>query len=348
MTDQSLSLPPGFDRGLTKLIDATEAFRDALSDEETLTTVQTVTTRRRLFLALYALKTTRRQIGDTEHPPSQDDYEVVTWDGPAQALYHIELRLDRLLEDLSIQGYDHTSQEYSIEQTLETIRDHIVILQDALFEESTDNTTKLERLSTHRSVYADVAGRGVGDGRWLEYQLQSALMRWGYRAETRQHLFGLEVDVVASRKPKQQKPTDWIVAQCKDWTSDTITPSTIFRLCTIAFACRAMPILCHTTEITPRAEELARQFEVRILDLRDLERGALPAPQVYKPTTELNKWPPQYNARVDRGTLPAMFSYGEPGKRFSYVPGFTPVGMDYGYEPIDTDRDDDTHPAAGH
>ena len=173
-------------------------------------------------------------------------------------------------------------------------------------------------------------------------------MRWGYRAETRQHLFGLEVDVVASRKPKQQKPTDWIVAQCKDWTSDTITPSTIFRLCMIAFACRAMPVLCHTTEITPRAEEIARQFEVRILDLRDLERGALPAPQVYKPTTELNEWPPQYNARVDRGTLPLMFSYGEPGKRFSYVPGFTPVGMDYGYEPIDADRDDDTHPAAGH
>ncbi|TKX43731.1 restriction endonuclease [Halorubrum sp. ARQ200] len=347
MTDGPLSLPPGFDRELTQLIEAIETLRDALSEEETLTTVQTVTTRRRLFLALYALKTIRRQIGDTEHPPSQGDHEVVTWDGPAQALYHIELRLDRLLEDLSIQGYDHSSQEYSIEQTLETIQDHIVILQDALSEGSTDNSTQLEKLSTHRSVYADVAGRGIGDGRWLEYQLQSALMRWGYRAETRQHLFGLEVDVVANRKPKQQQPTDWIVAQCKDWTSDTITPATIFRLCTIAFACRAMPVLCHTTEITPRAEELARQFEVRVLDLRDLERGALPAPQVYKPSAELNEWPPHYNARDDRGTLPAMF-YGEPGKRFSYVPGFTPVGMDYDYEPIDTDRDDDTHPAAGH
>ena len=347
MTDEPLSLPPGFDRGLAQLIDAIETLRDALSEEETLTTVQAVTTRRRLFLALYALKAIRRQLADTEDPLSQGDHEVVTWDDPAQALYHIKLRLDRLLEDLSIQGYDHSSQEYPIEQTLETIRDHIVILQDALFEESTDNTTQLERLSTHRSVYADVAGRGVGDGRWLEYQLQRALMRWGYRAETRQHLFGLEVDVVANRKPKQQQPTDWIVAQCKDWTSDTITPSTIFRLCTIAFACRAMPVLCQTTDITPRAEELARHFEVRILDLRDLERGALPAPQVYKPSAELNKWPPQYNARDDRGTLPVMF-YGEPGKRFSYVPGFTPVGMDYDYDPIDTGRDDDTHPAAGH
>ena len=347
MTDEPLSLPPGFDRELTQLIDAIETLRDALSKEETLTTVQAVTTRRRLFLALYALKAIRRQLADTEHPPSQGEHEVVTWDNPAQALYHIELRLDRLLEDLSIQGYDRSSKENSIEQTLETIQDHIVILQDALSEGSTDNSTLPEQLSSHRSVYADVAGRGVGDGRWLEYQLQRALMRWGYQAETRQHLFGLEVDVVAKRNPKQQQPTDWIVAQCKDWTSDTITPSTIFRLCTIAFACRAMPVLCHTTEITPRAEELARQFEVRVLDLRDLERGALPTPHVYKPSAELNEWPPQYNARDDRGSLPMMF-YGEPGKRFSYVPGFTPVGMDYDYEPIDTDRDDDTHPAAGH
>jgi len=347
MTDEPLSLPPGFARGLTQLIDAIETLRDALSEEETLTPVQNVTARRRLFLALYPLKAIRRQIADGEYPPSQADHEVVTWDDPDQALYHIELRLGRLLEDLSIQGYDHSSQEYSIEQTLETIQDHIVILQDALSEGSTDNSTQLEKLSSHRSVYADVAGRGVGDGRWLEYQLQRALMRWGYQAETRQHLFGLEVDVVAKRKPKQQQPTDWIVAQCKDWTSDTITPATIFRLCTIAFACRAMPVLCHTTEITSNAKELARRFEVRILDLDDLERPALPGPQVYKSTAELHTWPPEYNVREDRGTLPYMF-YGDPGKRFSYVPGFRPIGMESDYEPIDDDRDDDTHPAAGH
>jgi len=164
MTDEPLSLPPGFARGLTQLIDAIETLRDALSEEETLTPVQNVTARRRLFLALYPLKAIRRQIADGEYPPSQADHEVVTWDGPAQALYHIELRLGRLLEDLSIQGYDHSSQEYSIEQTLETIQDHIVILQDALSEGSTDNSTQLEKLSTHRSVYADVAGRGIGDG----------------------------------------------------------------------------------------------------------------------------------------------------------------------------------------
>ena len=347
MTEESLSLPPGFARELTQLIDAIETLRDALSEEETLTPVQDVTVRRRLFLALYPLKGVRRQLADTEHTPSQADHEVVTWDDPDQALYHIELRLDRLLENLSIQGYDHSSQEYSIEQTLETIRDHIVILQDALSEGSTDDSTLPEQLSSHRSVYADVAGRGIGDGRWLEYQLHRALKRWGYRAETRQHLFGLEVDVVAKREQKQQQPTDWLVAQCKDWTRDTITPSTIFRLCTIAFACRAMPVMCHTTDLTADAEELARHFEVRMFDLDDLERPTLPGPQVYKSTAELKKWPSHYGARDDRGMLPLMFQR-EPGKRLSYVPGFRPVGMRAEYEPIDEDRDDDTHPAAGH
>ncbi|WP_283402541.1 restriction endonuclease [Halorubrum sp. DM2] len=347
MTDETLSVPPGFARELTQLIDAIETFRVALTEEETLTTVENVTVRRRLFLALYPLKTIRRQLADSEGVLSHADRDVVTWDDSDEALYHIQLRLGRLLEDLSIEGYDRSSQEYSIEQTLEIIRDHIVILQDALSEGPTDDSTLPEQLSSHRSAYADVAGRGIGDGRWLEYQLHRALKRWGYQAETRQRLFGLEVDVVAVRKPKQQQPTDWIVAQCKDWTSDTITPSTIFRLCTIAFACRAMPVLCHTTEITSNAKELARRFEVRVLDLTDLERAALPGPQVYKPTAELHTWPPHYGARDDRGTLPVMF-YGEPGKRFSYVPGFRPVGMESDYKPIDDDRDDDTHPAAGH
>ena len=347
MTDDTLSLPSGFDRELTQLIDAIEALRDALSEEETLTTVQDVTARRRLFLSLYPIKTIRRQLADSEVDPSQADHEVITWDDPDQALYHIELRLDRLLEDLSIERYDHSSEEHSIEQTLETIRDHIVMLRDALSDEPTDDSTLPEQLSSHRSIYADVDGRGIGDGRWLEYQLHRALKRWGYHAETRQDLFGLEVDVVAVRKPKQQQPTDWIVAQCKDWISDTITPSTIFRLCTIAFACRAMPVLCHTTEISSDAEELARRFEIRVLDLDDLERSTLPGPQVYKRTAELHKWPPHDTAREVRGMLPLLF-HREPGKRFSYVPGFVPVGMGEEYEPIDDDRDDDSHPAAGH
>jgi hypothetical protein len=107
-----------------------------------------------------------------------------------------------------------------------------------------------------------------------------------------------------------------------------------------------MPVLCHTTELTPRTEKLARELEVRVLELKDLERAELPAPQVARPTMELQEWRPQYRARDDRGSLPLMFR-GEPGKRFSYVPGFTPVGENADYEPIESDRDEDTLPTAG-
>jgi hypothetical protein len=107
-----------------------------------------------------------------------------------------------------------------------------------------------------------------------------------------------------------------------------------------------MPVLCHTTELTPRTEKLARELEVRVLELKDLERAELPAPQVARPTMELQEWRPQYRARDDRGSLPLMFR-GEPGKRFSYVPGFTPVGKNADYEPIESDRDEDTLPTAG-
>ncbi|EMA70412.1 restriction endonuclease [Halorubrum kocurii] len=346
MTNDSSSLPPGFTDELSQLIASIESLRTTLTTEETLTTEQQVTARRRLFLMLHPLKTIRWQLAGSESPTSQSDREV-TWNGYEEAFSHIEQRLERLLREFSLEQVDASSEEYKIEQTLGAVQEHLVILRDALLEMSTESATLPEQLPSRQSLYAGVAGRKVGDGRWLEYQLHRALRRWGYQAATRQTLFNLEVDVVATRKTKQHKPSDWIVAQCKDWTSDTITPAKIFRLCTIAFACRAMPVLCHTTELTPRAEKLARHFEVRVLDLRDLERGALPAPQVYSLSAELNEWPPEYGVREDRGSLPLMF-YREPGKRFSYVPGFTPMGMDYDYEPIDTDRDDDTHPAAGH
>ncbi|NGM71418.1 hypothetical protein G6M89_20885 [Natronolimnobius sp. AArcel1] len=202
-------------------------------------------------------------------------------------------------------------------------------------------------LNTKDATYAHVEGRGQGDGRWLEYQLQRAFRRWGYTADTRQTAFSLEVDVVACRTEKQHDPSDWLVAQCKDWTNDTITPGTIYRLCTVAFACRAMPVLCHTTELTTRAEQLARHLEVRVLELEDLARGDLPAPKTTTPSSDLYEYSAEWTARKSRGTLPVMFAT-EPGKRFSYVPGFEPVGNGCEYKPVDDDLDDDTHPAAGH
>jgi len=71
MTDDTLSLPTGFGRRLTQLIDAAETLRTALAEDEALTTVQAVTARRRLFLALYSLKTIRRQLADSEGTLSQ-------------------------------------------------------------------------------------------------------------------------------------------------------------------------------------------------------------------------------------------------------------------------------------
>ena len=46
-------------------------------------------------------------------------------------------------------------------------------------------------------------------------------------------------------KTKQHDPSDWIIAQCKDWTTDPITPAKLFWLCTVAFACRDANSLSH-------------------------------------------------------------------------------------------------------
>ena len=185
----------------------------------------------------------------------------------------------------------------------------------------------------------DTEGRGQGDGRWLEYQLELALARWGYFVDRNQHVFRLEVDVVATRREKQDDPTDWIVAQCKDWETRQIGLNTIYRLCMMAFTCRAVPVLCHTTELTPRARQIARYWEVRVLTLEDLHRGALPAPNVAEPTDDLNEYGFQFTARETRGSLPLMFTT-EPGKHFSYVPGFEPDGKCHEYRPIEDEAEE--------
>ncbi|MDJ1434222.1 restriction endonuclease [Halostagnicola sp. A-GB9-2] len=183
-------------------------------------------------------------------------------------------------------------------------------------------------------------GRGQGRGQWLEYQLERALRRWGYRVDRNVHVFSQEVDVVAVRHEKEGTPTDWILAQCKDWESTRITTETIYRLCLMAFTSRAMPVLCHTTALTEDARRIARHWEVRVLTLEDLHRGSLPAPNVAEPTAEYGTYETQYTAREERGSLPVLFM-GEPRKQFSYVPGFTPVGRSHEYRPLnDTEHSD--------
>lgn len=349
MTTDEPPLPDEYSDHLRLLTETLESLRDTLERDHTLTTDQRMFARRLLFLANQPITEAERilptpdgddSLGEDRTPDLCDDY--------ADAVTHIEQQLRWLIRALqaaqpAAHHYDGTPAE-----KLTTALEYTTALRailPAVPEESPvladQEVVSLDEVDPH------VGGRGDCDGRWLEYQLQRALERWGYSAARRQHLFSLEVDVVATRKEKQQNPSDWIVAQCKDWTDDPITKSTLFRLCTVAFACRAMPVLCHTTELTPRTEKLARELEVRVLELKDLERAELPTPQVAKPTMELDEWRPQYRARDDRGTLPLLFR-SEAGKRFSYVPGFTPVGTNADYEPIEDDRDDDTHPAAGH
>lgn len=349
MTTGESSRPDEYYEQLLPLTATVESVREALESEQALTTEQQVTAQRLLFVSLRPIKEARRILPE---PESKIDTQYIRtadpWDEYEDALVHIERRLDQLLQ-YSYHGHSGSyPSSNSPKAKFQTALKGIMALRESLPLVLPEGSISVD-IPDHRPDVDTVAvdGRGHGDGRWLEYQLQRALTRWGYQAETRQTLFGLEVDVVARRKSKQGEPTDWIVGQCKDWTSDPVTPATLFRLCTVAFACRAMPVLCHTTEMTSRTEDLARQFEVRVLELKDLDRGELPAPHVAKPTTELQEWGAQYRARDDRGTFPLMFR-GEPGKHFSYVPGFAPVGRDADYEPIENERDDDSHPAAGH
>ncbi|SFC67875.1 hypothetical protein SAMN05444422_11461 [Halobiforma haloterrestris] len=347
MTTDETPIPNEYYEQLLPLIKTVESLRESIIFENTITTEERHTARRLLHTTKRPLEEAREilpgsdpgaEIDCKREPDEFDDYE--------EALTHIERRLGRLLQCARDEHPDEYRYSDSPEDKFETALESVTALRDLLPDVDTESKLTTDFDIRTEAGYDHVDGRGHGDGRWLEYQLQRALHRWGYRAETRQTLFSLEIDVVALREEKQQEPTDWIVAQCKDWESGTITPGTIFRLCTVAFACRAMPVLCHTTELTTRAEDLARELEVRVLELEDLERGELPTPKVAKPAAELHEWKLQYRVRENRGDLPWLFRR-EPGKRFSYVPGFKPVGKDCEYEPID-DPDDDTHPAAGH
>lgn len=114
-------------------------------------------------------------------------------------------------------------------------------------------------------------GRGKGEGSWLENKLADTLSDWGYRTSQGEHLFGLEVDVLGRREEMNDEPTDFIVAECKDWSSHLIPEEVIIRLCLTAYIARAMPVLCHTTKLTSRAWDLAQKLDVRLLSVNQLD-----------------------------------------------------------------------------
>lgn len=119
-------------------------------------------------------------------------------------------------------------------------------------------------------------GRGQGQGDWLELRLQEALEAWGYATERRVPIVAQTADVVARRQDLADEPSDYLVAECKDWASRPIDESVLIRLCLLAFMARAMPVLCHTSRLTDRAWRLAQAYDVRLLSLADLEGDDLP------------------------------------------------------------------------
>ncbi|MDJ1434204.1 restriction endonuclease [Halostagnicola sp. A-GB9-2] len=349
MPTDNTPIPNEYYEQLLPLLETIDAVRRSITDDLPANTEANGKARRLLHESHQSLREAKQilpepdpgaEIVHNTTPDEFDDYE--------DALTQIEHRLERLLQYTHQEHPDEYRYSESPKLKFDIARMCLAALRDLLPAVGDESKHLPDRTNARTTTgYNHVDGRKQGDGRWLEYQLSRSLKRWGYDVETRQTVFSLEVDVVAKREDKQHEPDDWIVAQCKDWQSRTITPGTIFRLCLVAFACRAMPVLCHTTELTRRAEELARQFEVRVIELEALERAEMPALKVTKPTGDLHDWDVEHRVRENRGSLPDHFEH-EPGKRFSYVPGFEPVGTQSEYEPIDDSLPDDSHPAFGH
>jgi hypothetical protein len=133
------------------------------------------------------------------------------------------------------------------------------------------------------------------DGARLERRTVETFEEWGYFAKRGETLIQTEVDVVASRKEFRQEPTDFVVAECKNWTARPIGPPVIFRLVMQAYIGHAMPVLVHTTRLTERAWTLAQAYDIRLLTDKDLyEHDDLPP---------LPEWRPPSHRRPHRRPL---------------------------------------------
>jgi len=333
--------PPGGDyEGLDELINTIVALADTVSDDDELTDTLRTKAGRKLH-ELHSPLLAARQI---LFNPDQDTDIDTDWQPTAEYAADIsESNSDSEFKSNPGSEYLPTLEYLTTElDRFEAIGQHETgslaqQLVDLKFSHASSTVDELYGLlcSTERSVPSrdDTEGRGATDGRWLERQLRNALQRWGYSADVRTHVYGVEVDVIARRHDKQDDPTDWIVAQCKDWENRVITPHVIFRLCMLAFTCKAMPVLCHTTTLTDRAREIAERWEVRVLGLDDLHRGALPAPNTLRLSEDLCSYATAYTARDKRGRLPGLI-WGEKDRHFTYVPGYEPVGRTYEYRPV--------------
>ena len=308
--------------GLETAIHTVAALDEAVATDDDLADTTQTDARRRLQTIQTALLNARDILSN---PPANPDWQPTADEADPVTSYDTTLEyLQQDLEQLETQAADETGSLDRQQCSLKFSSAHNEV----------DELRSVLCTSTDVPPRNDTDGRQNGDGRWLEHQLSNSLQRWGYRTQLREPIYGLEVDVVARRDPKHDDPTDWIVAQCKDWESRPITPDMIFRLCMLAFTAKAMPVLCHTTQLTDRAKEIANTWEVRVLELNDLNRGALPAPTTLALSDDLISFPTTYTAREKRNPLPLLF-HGEPDKHFTYVPGYEPIGLTHEYRPVD-------------
>lgn len=124
-------------------------------------------------------------------------------------------------------------------------------------------------------------GRGERQGRWLEDELAAALNRWDYGTYTRKLVLNMEVDVIATSGDPDDRPSDQLVGEAKDFGAQAVRAPTIHRLCMLAFALRSMPVLCTTGRLTKQAWRTARFWDVRVLDYEDLQQDSLPEPDAH-------------------------------------------------------------------
>lgn len=77
---------------------------------------------------------------------------------------------------------------------------------------------------------------------------------------------GFEVDVMTVKNPNTRR-----LVQCKDWCSDEITPTTMWRLIALSNTVRARPALVTTTDLTRRAKQISRRWDVPVMSPADFE-----------------------------------------------------------------------------
>lgn len=181
--------------------------------------------------------------------------------------------------------------------------------EDATVERDEDTRTDDTTMTDDDSIDPprdETPGRGQGRGSWLEEHAAETLEEWGYKTETRVELLALSTDILACREEPQNDPDDYLVVQCKDWEERPIGKQPIIRLCLLAFVARAMPVLCHTSRLSQQAWELAQAYDVRLLNLTDLEYDQLPPLTACRPPSGTEPHRDEKLASEYRSALPAM------------------------------------------